>query len=197
MKRSVPVRAGQDHWRISRLPVANPHIEDSDHGDGALRAHALPGQAQHQRIELSVFQCHVRTARRRPDELALVQPARGQPQTHAVVHQNLQAVGTLVGKDLGVVWLGGAEGGDHPRQGGVGARTHVQRGRGQPGRIDSDHCSSSRSAWAHCAAAVTGQSIVTVVPWRWTSMWIASHMPLTGAGAGVTGSATRSCETTD
>ena len=170
MKRSVPVRAGQDHWRISRLPVANPHIEDSDHGDGALRAHALPGQAQHQRIELSVFQCHVRTARRRPDELALVQPARSQPQTHAVVHQNLQAVGTLVGKDLGVVWLGGAEGGDHPRQGGVGARTHVQRGRGQPSRIDSDHCNNSRSAWAHWAAAVTGQAIVMLAPARWTSM---------------------------
>ena len=117
-----------------------------------------------------MFKCHVRTARRRPDELALVQPARGQPQTHAVVHQNLQAVGTLVGKDLGVVWLGGAEGGDHPRQGGVGARTHVQRGRGQPGRIDSDHCSSSRSIWAHWVAADKGQCTVTDRPGRWHSI---------------------------
>ena len=39
----------------------------------------------------------------RPDEVALVQPARAQPQAEAVVHEHLHAVGAPVGKEIGVV----------------------------------------------------------------------------------------------
>src|SRR5690606_37910353 len=130
------------------------------------------------------------TARRRPDELALVQPARSQPQTHAVVHQDLQTVGALVGKDVGMVRVGSAKGGDHPGQRGVGTRAHVQRSGGQPGRIDTDHRNSSRSIWAHCAAADTGHCIVTVAPARWISTRMRSWLGLACVGAGVTGDAT-------
>src|SRR3989338_11466689 len=66
--------------------------------------------------------------------------------------------------------MGRAEGGDHPRQGGVGARAHVQRGGGQPGRIDTDHCNNSRSIWVHWAAADKGQCTVTDMPGRWHSI---------------------------
>lgn len=49
-----------------------------------------------------------------PDELALVQAPSGQPDADAVVHQDLHAVGALVGEQVGVVEIGAAEDGDHP-----------------------------------------------------------------------------------
>ncbi len=60
--------------------------------------------------------------------------------------------------------------GDHPRQGGVGACAHVQRGGGQPGSIDADHRSNSRSIWTHSAAPDKGQCTVTDMPGRWHSI---------------------------
>ena len=71
------------------------------------------------------------------------------------------------------MWMGRAEGGDHPGQGGVGAGAgaHVQRRGGQPGRINANHRSNSRrSIWEHSAAADTGQSTLTDMPGRWHSM---------------------------
>ncbi|CDS47998.1 hypothetical protein [Polaromonas sp. CG9_12] len=41
-----------------------------------------PRQAQHQSIELGALQPAVGTVCQRPDEFALVQPARGQPNTN-------------------------------------------------------------------------------------------------------------------
>ena len=67
-----------------------------DHGDDAGISHALPRQAQHQRLELRKLQLRLLIARCRPDELALVQTASGQPDADAVVHQHPHAVGALV-----------------------------------------------------------------------------------------------------
>ena len=63
----------------------------------------------------------------RPDEVALVQPARAQPQAEAIVHEHLHAVGAPVGKEIGMVRLGSTEDLDHARQRGVDARAHVDR----------------------------------------------------------------------
>ena len=51
----------------------------------------------------------VRAGIRGPDELAAVQPPRGQPHADAVVHQHLHAVGAPVGEQVGVVRPGRAE----------------------------------------------------------------------------------------
>ena len=115
----------------------------SDHGDGAGVSHALPGQAQHQGVKLDRLQLPLIIAWRRPDELALVQAASGQPDADAVVHQHLDAVGASVGEQVGMVRVGRAEHADHPGQRRVGAGAHVQRGRGKPGSVDTDHCRST------------------------------------------------------
>ena len=75
----------------------------------------------------------------RPDEMALVQPARAQPQAEAVVHEHLHAVGAAVGKEIGMVCLRSTEDLDDARQGSVDARAHVDRFGGQPDRLDADH----------------------------------------------------------
>ena len=72
-----------------------------------------------------------------------MQPARSQPDTDAVVHEDLDAVSSPVGKQVGVVGMSCTEDGDHPGQSGVGARSHVERLHGHPGRINADH----RSTW--------------------------------------------------
>lgn len=74
-----------------------------------------------------------------PYELAFVQSACGQPDADAVVHQNLQPVGFSVSKQLGMVRMSGTEYRNHARKRSVGAGAHIQRCRGQPGRINSDH----------------------------------------------------------
>jgi hypothetical protein len=113
--------------------------QTSDHGDDARVSHALPGQAQHQGVELGGLQLPLGLPRRRPDELALVQAPSGQPDADAVVHQHFDAVGTFVGEQIGMVGMGTTEHGDHPGQRRIGAGAHVQRGRGQPGSVDADH----------------------------------------------------------
>jgi hypothetical protein len=55
--------------------------------------------------------CHCALRRCRPDELALVQAASGQPDADAVVHQHLHAVGAFVGEQVGVMGVGSAEDG--------------------------------------------------------------------------------------
>lgn len=72
-----------------------------------------------------------------PDELALVQAPGGQPDADAVVHQHLDAVGTLVGEQIGVMRTGRAEHGDDSGQRRVCAGAHVQRYRGKPGSLDA------------------------------------------------------------
>ena len=52
-----------------------------------------------------MLQCAVGVAIRGPYEFDLVQPACGEPHADAVVHQDLQAVGALVGEQVGMVRL--------------------------------------------------------------------------------------------
>ena len=72
--------------------------------DHACLTHTPPGQSEHERIELVSRERLQRVAAAAgPDEAALVQPARGQPDADAVVHEDLQPRRTLVGKDVGVM----------------------------------------------------------------------------------------------
>ena len=105
-----------------------------------------------------------------PDELALVQSPRGQPDADAVVHEHLHAVGAAVGEQVGVVRAGGAEDVDHARQRRLGAGAHVQRLDRQPHRVDADHCSNSRIQAAQSLAAAIGQVTFTAVAPRRSSM---------------------------
>ena len=57
--------------------------------------------------------------------MGLVQPAGDQPKANPIHHQNLHAVGPLVGKQVGRVRAGSAEDLDHTRQGRIGP-AHVQ-----------------------------------------------------------------------
>ena len=94
----------------------------SNHGDDAVLPHALRRKTQHQGVEPTVA-----AGCTRPDELALVQPARGQPDADAVVHQHLDPVGRLVGKEVCGFRMRCAKDLDHAGQRGVGACAHVQR----------------------------------------------------------------------
>ena len=49
---TVPTKRSSGYWRISKLALRGTRPQRSDHGDDARVSHALPGQAQHQRIEL-------------------------------------------------------------------------------------------------------------------------------------------------
>ena len=81
--------------------------------DYSALAEAAPRQTQHKRIQLWASQRHLRLSGRvGPDKVSLVQPPGGQPETNAIVHQHLHAVGTLVGKEVGCVGVGCAEDGD-------------------------------------------------------------------------------------
>ena len=139
----------------------------SDHSDDAGVSHALPGQTQHQCVELGGFQLPLGFPRRRPDELALVQAPSGQPDADAVVHQHFDAVGTFVGEQVRMMGVSSAEDGDHTGQRRVGACAHVQRGGGQPGGVDADHLRRAAVQLARSAAALRGQvTVMDTAPLR-------------------------------
>jgi len=89
---------------------------------------------------------------RGPDKLALTQSARCQPNADAVVHEDLQTVGALVGEQVGMVRLRRTEDGDHARQCRVGSGPHVQWCCGQPGLVDADHLRMAAVQLASSAA---------------------------------------------
>jgi hypothetical protein len=96
------------------MPVLTcPHsfLHDSDHDNCPGTADACPRQTQHQRIELDTFECAIGTVKSRPDELALVQSACCQPDADTVMHQDFDALATLVGKEVGRVGVGAAKDG--------------------------------------------------------------------------------------
>jgi len=72
-------------------------------------------------------------------KLTLVQPARRQPDTNAVVHQHFHAVGPAVGKEVSAVRLCRTEYRDHSGQCGLSAGTHVHGLGGEPDGIDANH----------------------------------------------------------
>ena len=99
--------------------------------------------------------------RRWPDELALVESPRRQPDANTVVHENLHAIGPAVGKQIGVVGVCRAEYLHHPSQRGIGSGTHIQWLHRQPGTIDSDHLRIAVDQRAKSLAADMGH--VTVI----------------------------------
>ena len=76
------------------------------HCDRAAGTDSLPGQPQYQSLKLLGVEFDFRAV---PDawpmKLALVQSPRGQPDTHAVMHQNFHAVGAAIGEEIGAVRL--------------------------------------------------------------------------------------------
>lgn len=108
----------------------------------------------------------------RPDESTLVQAAVGQPDTEAVIHQDLDAGGALVGKQVGVMGACRPEHFDDFTQGRVGTGAHIDRLGRQPDGVDADHRSQCCNQLAHSMAAEPGQRTVTVDVPRLTSMTI-------------------------
>ena len=134
-------------------------------------AQTLPGQAEHQSIELFAGESDLCSEGvRHPVKTTLMQTAGTQPDADAVVHQNLHPGGTSVGEEAGMVRLGRAEDLDDPGQCSVGAAAHVQRLGGQPDGVDAYHWSRSRSQVAHAGAAETGHVTLMDRAPRWSSM---------------------------
>ena len=86
------------------------------------------------------------------------------------MHQQLDARGTGVGKEVAVMRLCAAEDPHHAGEQAFGAGAHVHGLDRQPHGIDADRRSTSRSQAAHSAAALVGQFTVTTVPLRLSSM---------------------------
>jgi hypothetical protein len=74
-----------------------------------------------------------------PGKFTLVQSPRCQPDAHAVVHQNFDAVGASVGKEVGRMRVGSTKHPHHAGQRCVRASSHVHGSGGQPDGIDADH----------------------------------------------------------
>ena len=169
----LSIRARNARWRNSKLVLRcrsqflHSLPRRSDHGDDACFSKALPGQTQHQGVKLNLLQAAVGFTTRSTYEFALMQSARGQPDTDAVVHEYLEPVGPLVGEQVGVVGVGCAEDGDHPGQCRVGSGPHFQWGSGQPSCFDVDHLRRTVVQLARSAAAFSGhETTIDKAPWR-------------------------------
>jgi len=87
------------------------------HRDDAPFAHAVPRQAQHQRVELSAGERKAPLrARRWPHEAPLVESPGDKPQAEPIAYQHLHARAPGIGEEVGVVGLGATEGLHHPGQ---------------------------------------------------------------------------------
>jgi hypothetical protein len=78
------------------------------------------------------------------------------------MHEDLDACGPCIGKQVAVMRVRAAQSMDHMREQALGASAHVYWLRAQPQRVDADHRNTSRSHAAQSAAAETGQ--VTLTP---------------------------------
>ncbi len=105
------------------LTYANSH-----NGDDAVVAQSLPGQTQHQSLQLfhAELLMPVHCCCQWPDKLALVESPRCQPDANSVMHKNLHAIGPAVGKQVGVVGMRCTEHLDHSTKRRIRARPHVQ-----------------------------------------------------------------------
>jgi hypothetical protein len=86
--------------------------------------------------------------------------------------QHLHSACAFVDEEIGMTSPRFTEHAHHAREGGVDARSHVQRFHCEPGRIDPDHFNSSRSQSAHSGIADAGHRTLTVSAPRRTSIWI-------------------------
>jgi len=85
------------------IDLSATYFDDSDDANDACFSHALPGQSQHQSIELGATQTQLCSSTiQGPDEFALVQSPGCQPDAQAVMHQHFEAIGTPVGKQVAV-----------------------------------------------------------------------------------------------
>ena len=114
-------------------------------------------------------------------ELSLMQAARAQPHTKAVVGQHLQARRPEIREEVGVMRPGFAEHAYHARQCRVRSGAHVERFDGKPRGVDPNHLNSSRKQSAHAVAAVVGQAMLTAQAPRRSSMRMFSGAATTGA----------------
>ena len=99
--------------------------------DRAHLVQTLPGQADHECIELRLAECNgcccVNLAG--PYEAACIEPSCCAPHTEAIVHQHLDARGPSVGEQVAVMGMGAAQRVDHMGEQTLGARAHVYRRR--------------------------------------------------------------------
>lgn len=77
-----------------------------------------------------------------------MQAPGGAAHTKAVMHQQLDATGPSIGKQVTVMGLRLAQSVDHYAEQPVGSGTHVLRMRAQPQRVDTDHARATVSASA-------------------------------------------------
>jgi hypothetical protein len=110
----------------------------------------------------------------RSDKVPLLQTSCTQPQTKAIVHEHLHAIGSPVHEEVCMMRSSHPKHAHHPSKCSVHAGSHIERLNGKPGRIDADHFISSRSSSAHSPAAEAGHWMLTVLEPRRTSMRIAA-----------------------
>lgn len=137
----------------------------SHYGDDATVADSLPGQAQHQGMQLLSAELVLPVyAGRWPHELALVESPGRQPDANAVMHKHLHSVGAAVGEQVSVVRMRCTEHLNHPAKCRIRARAHVQWLYCQPGAVDSNHLRTDADQQAKSLAADMGQVTVMTRP---------------------------------
>ena len=83
--------------------------------------------------------CSPRRSLARPQEAALVRAPRRTPHAKAIVHEQLEAGGARIGKQVAVMGMGSPKHLHHAGAQTLGAGAHVQRLDGQPQSIDANH----------------------------------------------------------
>jgi hypothetical protein len=106
------------------------------------------------------------------------------------MHQDLDPVGTPIGKQVRVVRPRRSEYGDHTRQRRLCAGSHVQGRYCEPDGLNANHRSSSRIQAAHSLAADTGQ-VMAMLVWPWRNSIRMSGTGAAGAGAGASATGTK------
>lgn len=148
----------------------------SHDGDDPVTTHSLPGQTQHQGLQLfSVELLMLGNPSNWPDKPALMQPSGRQPDAKAVMHEYLHAIGPAVGKQIGVMGMCGTKHLHHSAEPRICSRTHVQWLHGQPGAVDADHLRTEADQSANALAADIGQVTAMVrLPLRTSTRIIGS-----------------------
>ena len=126
-----------------KKPRSKPHRDRCDYNQEP----AQPGWKHRSRISETLGHAH-----RNP------QP-RGQPDTHAVMHQDFHAVGAAIGEEIGAVRIRRTEHSHHTGQRGFSASMHVHRLGGEPDGIDANHWTIPRTKRAHPSGSEAGQVV--------------------------------------
>jgi hypothetical protein len=117
-------------------------------------------------------------------EVPLLQAPGAQPQTEAIVHEHLHAVGSAVHEQISIMSAGCPEHIHNPGKGCIHPRSHVQRLHSQPSCVNADQRNSSRSNMAQTCADEAGHCTTIVVEPRRTSRRIdpSSNLPARATG---------------